>query len=500
MAPVKSKKKQKTASEKQNGKPDLTPSETKERAKAAITKLTAKDSKEAKDLVAKLEKALQTKDEDFDSQKWNDDIDTMDVDDEYGEADEDGDVAQAEDAGEGKGKNDGDKDKESETREGKKQDYNDGGEKKENENGKGKNQDQKEDEDKGRHEEKGKDEDKRGNGNDEPKSIIKGEPKDDSPLFVPDGSDFEEDEEEDPEYGRPLYRRHDPKLEDFKTVGWAWGRRALFVNQYGPKNAAIHRLNRCADSAEYEENPPPSEKVSNKNNRHGDEILPSGNLKYTRRHIYAIYGVAWEGYGSQDDLDLIDPQLVGNRWPSTYVMVAWNIDNKIEKTWEPRQSLRARWGKADADNAIFQAACQAEDRYGEVQSGQRRATSRSPSVGLVVDTVRQQREKSLGARRSSLSRSRSSTPAQSSPSRAKSSTPARSSPSRSKSSTPFPKVRFSNSNNRDDGDALAEMLEEFRLDYLQCAGVDTFRDLEPKDKKDFVTAWQLRKSELSDDA
>jgi hypothetical protein len=47
---------------------------------------------------------------------------------------------------------------------------------------------------------------------------------------------------------------------------------------------------------------------------------------------------------------------------------------------EPMQALDARWGKKQADKAIFEAACESEDRYNEVKSGKRRATSRSPSV------------------------------------------------------------------------------------------------------------------------
>ena len=104
MVVANTKRKQKIASEKRKGKPDLTSSETKERAKAVITKLKAKDSKEAKDLIAKLEAALQANDEDFDSQKLNDDIDAMDVDDDNNEgeeADEGGEAGETGDVGEG---------------------------------------------------------------------------------------------------------------------------------------------------------------------------------------------------------------------------------------------------------------------------------------------------------------------------------------------------------------------------------------------------------------
>lgn len=61
-----------------------------------------------------------------------------------------------------------------------------------------------------------------------------------------------------------------------------------------------------ANSADYEDKQPESEEVSNPKNRYGDRVLNS---------------------------------------------------------WEPRQALRARWGKKHADVAIFQAVCGAETRY-----------------------------------------------------------------------------------------------------------------------------------------
>jgi hypothetical protein len=67
----------------------------------------------------------------------------------------------------------------------------------------------------------------------------------------------------------------------------------------------------------------------------------------------------------------------------------------LKKTWETRQTLRTRWGKKLADKVIFQAACKAEERYNEYLTGRRIATSRSPSVGLVHNTTREQRDKSI---------------------------------------------------------------------------------------------------------
>jgi hypothetical protein len=54
------------------------------------------------------------------------------------------------------------------------------------------------------------------------------------------------------------------------------------------------------------------------------------------------------------------------RWPTTYVFIAWDVNGTAEKKWEPRQALRARWGKKQADKAIFEAAYKSEERYDEV--------------------------------------------------------------------------------------------------------------------------------------
>jgi len=115
-----------------------------------------------------------------------------------------------------------------------------------------------------------------------------------------------------------------------------------------------------------------------------------------------------------------------------------------------------------ADKAIFEAACEAEDRYQEVLSGKRVASSRSPSIGLIRDTTRKYRDMSLGASRSSYT------------------------PPRTKKTTPGTKFRFTDSDS--DTSNLTKTLEEFRLDYCEYAGVESFQDLYPTNKADFVKA------------
>jgi hypothetical protein len=152
------------------------------------------------------------------------------------------------------------------------------------------------------------------------------------------------------------------------------------------------------------------------------------------------------------------------RWSTTYVLAAWDVSGELVKTWEPRQALRARWGGISADKAIFSAACEAENRYSEAKVGKRLASSRSPSVGLIEETTRRFREQSPPASKSPCSnRSQSSTPA-----------------------TMPSKPRASAAAVAD----LAQLLEELRMDYCECAGVNNFNGLDSKGKAEFLQAWK----------
>jgi hypothetical protein len=238
-------------------------------------------------------------------------------------------------------------------------------------------------------------------------------------LFTPeadpsDASDSESAAFSDPEYGKALYSRPGPKsMKDAETVGWARpsGRTTLYINQYGKKNAARYRLEKFAQSAEYEDKPPQDHNVSNSVKRIDNEKRADGSWKYTKRHIKGIFGVAWKvsstGKDREDDLDLINPDLV-TKWTDvpSYILIAWDLEQgQVKKCWEPRATLRSRWGKKDADVAIYEAAVTAEERYIEGQTGKRRAISKSPSVGLAQSHVDRQRARSLGTARLSASRS-----------------------------------------------------------------------------------------------
>ncbi|KAF4446550.1 hypothetical protein F53441_9824 [Fusarium austroafricanum] len=273
----------------------------------------------------------------------------------------------------------------------------------------------------------------------------------------------------DQEYGKALYTFPGTKpVKDVKTVGWSGGRFTGYINMYGKKSVARYRLERSAFPAQYEDSPPKEEKVSNPKNRHGDELNDSGKLKYTKRHIRGIMAVAWKPAGpgvSRNDLDCINPDLVDNwRGVPTYVLIAWDIDGDIHKTWETRACLRDRWGKKDADIAIYEAAEEAEERYVEAKTGKRPAKSRSPSVGLAQGHVRKHREKSLGTNRSSPSRSARAIRASKTPQR------------RTKT--------------------IEELRVEFLNNYLELLGAEDFTDLSNSEKRDCIAAWNEEKSLL----
>lgn len=226
-----------------------------------------------------------------------------------------------------------------------------------------------------------------------------------SPLFVRPNGGLDLDGE------TPLFYRPGPAAgQQVTTVGWVRNGR-YYINMYGKKSAPKYRLEKYADSAEYEDEPPAEQNISNSEIRFGDAKNLNGKRKYTKRHIYGLYGVAWNANNKSgaDAVDLIDPDglkmldgsLGKKRWPDTYVLIAWNIDGRMLKKWEPRSTLRVRWGTKEADIAIHKAAVEQECRYEEATTGQRPKLSRSPSVGLADDMVTNFRQQSVPVRSSS---------------------------------------------------------------------------------------------------
>ena len=296
---------------------------------------------------------------------------------------------------------------------------------------------------------------------------IKIESQDDSStLFVP--------EEEVPGYGAPLLERPGSSTEgDKTTVGWTGQTGTKYINRYGKKSAARYRLEFFADKSYDEHDLPAEDNVSNQDNRLGDKKVGT-KWKYTRRHLKSIYGVAWMSAGidpSEDDLDLLDPSARRKRWVRTYILVAWEIPDETGKLfitmkWEPRSALRARWGGKQADQAIYDAARKAEERYEEAVTGIRAGLDRMPSVGLNDEFTRRMREQSLAAPGST--------------------TPKPVGSASEKRSAGVPGVQ---------GD-LRMAFMQWRADYLMMSDVERFEDLDDQGKRKMLAVWALEKPNL----
>jgi hypothetical protein len=96
---------------------------------------------------------------------------------------------------------------------------------------------------------------------------------------------------DDAEYDPPLFSRPGPKLgQDVKTVAWPdVRRRKQYINRYEKKSTARYRLESFADSAEYKDELPVSEEVSNHKNRYGDRRLNDTNKRSSRNVIFRAY-------------------------------------------------------------------------------------------------------------------------------------------------------------------------------------------------------------------
>jgi hypothetical protein len=294
-----------------------------------------------------------------------------------------------------------------------------------------------------------------GNNNQSSEPSVKREPDDDtSPLFVGE-SESKFDPENDPE--EPLFASPSHSLgKDVRTVAWN-SQSGTYINGYGKKGCARYRLDdNCTagykkdDSEDFYKNP-----LGHKNEHR--------KWTYTKDHFSGqIWGVAWGGDGSHNDLDLIDPNQAGRQkgkdgnetgaaWPRTYVLLLWDVDNQKLKRWETRTTLRRLWGKKKADKAIFEAACQAEERYIDTTDKGARGYTKSPSAALHQRTT---------------------------------------SPSRSRSRS------TSHGSASNDKAVPDETLEDFKTDYFELAGVQAFAELSMEDKMDCMKMWKARKISL----
>ena len=282
-------------------------------------------------------------------------------------------------------------------------------------------------------------------------------------------STTKDDDPDNEEYGPPLVSIPVPKTtEGDDTVGWTrlWG--SLYINRYGKKSHATYRVEKdCVDG--YEK--PDEENINSLLNRRGHLKVHENSTerKYTRRHINRILAVAWQGkiattaddeFDRSEDLDLINPAIKPDKtkYPRTYVYVRWLIDGEFVKTWEPRTELQVRYGAKLANDIIFTAAKEQEERYSDAKTGKRRASSRSPSVGLADGAVREEREKSLEVERKRGSRE----------------------------TTPRTTAKVS--------DLVQKLMDEFKEMHLAVKNVEFFEELDAEEKAEFFEDWKAYKA------
>ncbi|KAL7754813.1 hypothetical protein ACKLNR_015153 [Fusarium oxysporum f. sp. zingiberi] len=169
----------------------------------------------------------------------------------------------------------------------------------------------------------------------------------------------------------------------------------VYINAYGRKGARIYKIEDQPDcDCDVDELP-----VINGHKKQLGMLIyeDTGKYKYTRRHVAAVYGIAF-----QDDIEngvygpsSLDPAEKGDRrWADMYVWIGWrdpNNSKKVTRSWETRTTARRLWRKK-TDMMLYLAAWEADKRYND--SGVR-ATSRKVTPSLIQNYIRQQREESL---------------------------------------------------------------------------------------------------------
>jgi hypothetical protein len=190
--------------------------------------------------------------------------------------------------------------------------------------------------------------------------------------------------------------------------------------------------------------------------------LKTGEWLYNKEtHVVGIFGVAWKhdhSLNHSENVELMNPdnywRHCGRTIPTTYVLLVWKIDGQRRKSWENRTVTRRIWGNnEEADNAIYTAARKQEKRRGELETGVRKAESRTPSVALDRATTPLRKSPARGSRKTSP---------------AKESRSARSASELSKQKP---------------AKDISEILNELRNDFLQIFGVDSIAELHPDDQR-----------------
>lgn len=187
-----------------------------------------------------------------------------------------------------------------------------------------------------------------------------------------------------------------------ETVAWGKIRNSHFyINQYGPQDATIYRRERHQSDEwgrEYGNVAgPPEYEVTSKLNRPGEwRETDMSTLKYGKRHVLGLYGVAYAvPRNMEDPLEPLDPDKCSSsdsRRNDVYVLVGWDFEltqkDPVLK-WETRTRLIDLW-KEDADPSIYEAAAESQERFeawkrGELDS---RDTSLQPLAHSTTDGFR----------------------------------------------------------------------------------------------------------------
>jgi hypothetical protein len=204
-----------------------------------------------------------------------------------------------------------------------------------------------------------------------------------------------------------------------KTVVWGDHCGKFYLNQYGPSDAPIWRIERFA-CVEWERTyaklePPLCFKVSDPTNRMG-EIKRGSAHKYGAAHFRGIHGVAFDHGFDNNPLININPddhsRSEGEKFSSTYVIICWDrdLDNKAPiPCWETRTTAR-RVGrsKKDVDRKIYAKAMEMQVKFDELHKAG--GSPDVPSPPRNVQTTRNRRHIAPTARRQT--RSRTAVPSQ----------------------------------------------------------------------------------------
>jgi hypothetical protein len=193
--------------------------------------------------------------------------------------------------------------------------------------------------------------------------------------------------------------------------------------------------------------------------RYGDE---KQGRKFVRKWD-EFKGIQGEAYNCS--VSLLRPKEKGEErtYPTTELLVKWEINGKILRTWETRSSIKHLWpNPALCDEYIYVSAKHHAKQHDDWLTGQRKATSKSPSPGPDMQYLRPQ-------------------------------------------GTPTPEIKIKTEDEIVNGasnpstpsgnkSSMAAMLE-YREEWCALEGIDPTK-MTPEDKANFLLTWNLMKLKL----